>query len=177
MDDFKTRYNYIVFGLRFLFLLFFAGLFFGFLFKVTPSLWTGNQINWKAAIGLVAYLFISFWAVFHFGKVLLTERNIIIIQNGQLYLKDALTSKVVFVDKATLKGFSTSVYRTKINDFRTIIFYFNNGDKAEFKQFMYWNFKYIKPKLIELGISYLGHEPSRWKGFDGRHYLYDKNSS
>ena len=40
----------------------------------------------------------------------------------------------------------------------------------------YWNFKDIKSTLEDNNILYLGDEPYRWKWFDKRHYLFDKNS-
>ena len=172
MNDFKSEYNYLIFGLRCLFLILCVGLFFVFIFKAAPSFWTNNKSSFKV-VGLFAGLFLTVFLPYRLTKLLLTERSNIILQGGQLILNDAITSKDNSIDKSDLKGFSTSIYQTKAWDFKTIILYLNNGDKLEFPQFLYWNFKEIKPTLEDNGIIYLGDEPYRWKWFDTRHYQFD----
>ena len=173
MDNFKTNYNYIVFGLRVLFLIIFIGLFFIFIFKAIPHFLADNTFSFNLVLGLIAGLFLTLFLPYRFIKILLTERNNIIIRNHQLFLIDSITSEERFVNKSDIKGFSTSVYQTNAWDFKTIIFYFSDGKKIEFPQFLYWNFKEIEQQLIDNRILYLGHEPYRWKWFDTRHYLFD----
>ena len=177
MEHFNTRYNYFVFGLRLLFLLFFTGLLLAFVFKVIPFLLT-DKLNWvKIICGIPAGLFILSFFVYRFAKLLLTERMNIFLGSGQMILKDALTSAINDFDKKDIKGFSSSIYQTKIWNFKTIILYFTDETKMEFPQFLYWNFKEIKSALESNNITYLGEEPYRWKWFDTRYYLFDKNSS
>lgn len=153
-----------------------VGLFFVFIFKAGPSFWAKNTFGFKVVLGLAAGLFLTIFFLYRLIKLLLKERNNIILHSGQLILRDSITSKETFIDKSDLQGFSTSVYKTRAWDFKTIIFYFTNGDKKEFPQFLYWNFKDIKSTLEDNNILYLGDEPYRWKWFDKRHYLFDKNS-
>lgn len=173
MTYFKTKFNYIIFGLRLIFFLFFVVLFFVLLYKVIPKLSSDTTIDFKIVIGLFAALFLFTFLPYRFGKLLIRERNDIILSDNCLVLKDSVTGKEKLYDIGVIKGFSTTIYKTRIWDFKEIIFYFNNGDKLHFPQFLYWNFKDIKPSLIDNGIKYLGHEPYRWKWFDTRHYLFD----
>ena len=172
MTTFKTKFNYIIFGLRLLFFLFFVGLFFVLIFKITPKLFA-TSLDFKLVLGLFTGLFLFIFLPYRFGKLLVKERNNIFLLGGQLVLKDAMTLTEKFCDNDTIKGFSTTVYKTRIWNFKEIILYFKNGDKLHFPQFLYWNFKDIQPSLIDHRILYLGHEPYRWKWFDSRHYLFD----
>ena len=115
----------------------------------------------------------TLFLVYRFGKILLTERNELIFESGQLSLKDAITGKKNEIDKGEIKGYSTTIYQTKVWNFKSLILYLNNGDKLEFPQFLYWNFEDISQSFSDNSIQYLGHEPYRWKWFDTRHYLYD----
>jgi len=173
MTNFRSKFNYLVFGLRLLFFILFVGLFFVFVFKVAPSFYADNKLGVKLILGLLAGLFLTIFLPYRFGKLLLKERSNIILENGQLILKDAITSKERYLEKTDLNGFSTTIYQTKAWNFKSIIFYFSNGDKLEFPQFLYWNFKDIKETLVENNVKYLGHEPYRWKWFDTRQYMYD----
>ncbi|NTS44019.1 hypothetical protein HRG84_24280 [Flavisolibacter sp. BT320] len=177
MTDFKTKFNYIVFGLRLLFFIFFVGLFFVFVFKAAPAFYNDNAFGVKLVAGLLAGFFLTTFLPYRFGKILLKERNDIIIQDGKLTLEDAITRKQRHIDKNQLLGFSTTVYETKAWNFKSMIFYFTDGDKIEFPQFLYWNFKDIKQMLIDNDIKYFGHEPYRWKWFDTRHYYFDKETA
>ena len=137
-----------------------------------------GKLDWvKIIFGIPAGLFILGFFVYRFVKLLLTERMNILLENDQLILKDALTSALKNFDKKEIKGFSSSIYQTKIWNFKAIIIYFTNETKIEFPQFLYWNFKEIKSELESNDITYLGEEPYRWKWFDTRYYLFDKNSS
>lgn len=173
MTNFKTKFNYIIFGLRVIFFLFFTILFFVLLYKVIPRLSSYTTADFKIALGLFAAFFVFTFLPYRFGKLLIKERNDIVLSGNSLVLKDAVTSKKKSYDISLIKGFSTTVYQTRIWSFKEIIFYFNNGDKVHFPQFLYWNFKDIKQSLIDNGVNYLGHEPYRWKWFDTRHYLFD----
>lgn len=147
------------------------------IFNAVPSFWTENVLGVKLVFGIIAGVFLAFYFPYHLAKLLLTQRKNIVFQSGQLILKDAVSFTEILIDKSNLKGFSTSICQTNVWGFKTIIFYFVNGGKMEFPQFLYWNFKDIKPALEDNKISYLGHEPYRWKWFDTRHYFFDRNIS
>ncbi len=101
------------------------------------------------------------------------ERNNLFLEEKDIILKDAVNSKEKRIPKNKVKGFSTTTYNTRAWNFKSLILYLANGDKIEFPQFLYWNFKDFKVALEENNIQYLGHEPYRWKWFDKRHYQYD----
>lgn len=88
-------------------------------------------------------------------------------------MTDAITKKANTISKAEVKGFSLSKYPTKMWDFDEVILHLKNSDKIELPQFLYWNFKEIKPSLGANGVTFLGPEPFRWKFLDSRHYQFD----
>lgn len=171
MYSFKTKYNYFIFVLRLLVTIFLISFSIGFISEQVHSFLTKNFISIMVIV--IVIICFAIYLPYRCIRALLKQRNNIMFKDGKIFLRDALAQKEIFIEKPTLKGFSTSIYSTNIWSFKTIIFYFNNGDKLEFPQFIYWNFKDLKPKLIENGISYLGDEPYRWKWFDRRYYMFD----
>lgn len=173
LEDFKIKYNYFIFGLRLLFFLFFLTLLFSFIFFAGPQISTGGNLNFKLFIGLLAGLFLAFFLAYRFGKLLLTQRIVIKLQNGKLIKSDALLKKEDMISVEDIKGFSLTTYPTKVWDFKEITIYLNNGDKIELPQFLYWNFKDIKKTLELNNIKFLGTEPFRWRFLDRRHYHFE----
>ena len=173
MRDFKTKYNYLVFGLRLLFFLFSIALFLGFIFYAAPKVIQREDFGIKLFIGLLAALFLAIFLPYRFGKLLLTQRNILAFEDGCLIVTDAILKKQYVVSNYEIKGFSLSKYPTKIWDFDEVVIYLNNGNKMELPQFLYWNFKDIKPAFDDNDVMFLGHEPFRWKFLDSRHYQFD----
>ena len=173
MKSFKTRFNYLLFAIRGLAFLFFLAFLFIFIFLIIPGLIeSGNPSKKFIAIPLGLLLVIYF--IYRFGKLLSSQRSIASIDNkGTILLKDALTGKRNMLHASDIKGFSMSKYPTKFSDFKEIILYLKNGKKIEMPQFLYWNFKEIKPAFEENGLKFLGHEPYTWKFFDSRHYHFD----
>lgn len=173
MRDFKTRFNYLLLGLRALFFLFFVALFLGLIFYAAPKIIRSDDFGIRLFIGLLAALFIAIFLPYRFGKLLLTQRNVLSFKNGDLILTDAILNKRIVISKKEIKGFSLSKYPTKVWDFHELIVYLANGNKIELPQFLYWNFKELRPAFEENGLSFLGYERFRWKFFDSRYYQFD----
>ena len=173
MENFRTKYNYLIFGLRVVFFLFFAGLLFVFLFYAAPRMLQDKSFDFKTFIGLLAGLFLFLFLPYRFGKLLVTQRDVLSFENEEFQLIDAITGKKHSISVHELKGFSMTKYPTKVWDFKEIILYFNNGRKIELPQFLYLNFREIKPAFESNGLRFLGIEPFRWKFLDSRHYHFD----
>lgn len=173
MDNFTTKYNYLVFGLRLIMFLFLLGTLCGFIFYVMPKLAKEPEISIKIIIGSFAGLFLTIFLPYRFGKAILTQRNILTLNDDALVVNDALWKKEYVIEKSRIKGFSVSTYPTRFWDFKEIIVYFHNGDKMELPQFLYWNFKDISPTFTANNLVFLGNERFRWKFFDSRYYQFD----
>lgn len=94
-------------------------------------------------------------------------------EGGNLKVIDAVSKKQHVISKAAIKGFSLSKYPTRIWNFDEVIIYLSNGNKIELPQYLYWNFKEIKPAFESNGIPFLGFERFRWKFLDSRHYEFE----
>jgi hypothetical protein len=154
MNDFKSRYIYLVFGLRLFYFALFLFIFIIALYTI-PDFLAEVDYDFKSIIGLVGVILLIYLP-YRFAKLIITQRNVIILQNGLLFLMDAITGKEVCFELTEIKGYSTSVYIIQIRNFETIFLHFHNGKKIEFPQFLYWNFKDIKPAFEAYSIPYLG---------------------
>lgn len=171
--DFKSKFVYPVFVLRLLLFVSIATGFFLFIFIGIPSL--TKQHSLLKAIGLISLGIILFaYLFFMLGMPLFTQRYNLIIQNGQVTLHDIFFGKHIKIDQS-FKGFSLSNYSNRgLGSFvKTLIFYFHSGQKIEFPQFLYLNFKDIQPSLIDNSITYLGEEPFKWKNLLLRRYFFE----
>jgi len=171
MKSFKSKYNYLILFLRVAGLIFFAFLF-TFSLKMTPELLEAEKYSFKSIFGMGAFLFGMGFLGYLFGKLVFIQRIILHIENHNLKIIYAITRTKKDLKAKDIKGFSVSVYPIKVWNFKSIILYFENGQKAELPQFLYFNFKKIPEALESLDIKNFGHEPFRWKGLDSRHYKY-----
>lgn len=173
MTDFKSKFVYLIFVLRLLFLVALLGAISLFVFIGIPSL--TKQHSGLKAFGLISLGLLLFgYLIIVLGKSTLTQRYNISITNRQAVLHDIILGRHIALDEK-FKGFSLSSYgdRRAIYDFKTLIFYFSNGKKIEFPQFLYTNFKAIMPSLTEHSIKFLGQEPYKWKNLISRHYYFE----
>jgi hypothetical protein len=173
MTDFKSKFIYPVFILRLLLLLSLVGAISLFIFIGIPSL--AKQHSGLKALGLISFGLALFgYLTFVLGKSTLTQRYNVVIEDGQVLLRDNLVGKHNRLDE-NFRGFSLSNYgdRRAIYEFKTLIFYFQSGRKIEFPQFLYSNFKHILPSLTAHSVHYFGQEPYRWKNLVSRHYFFD----
>jgi hypothetical protein len=157
MYDFKSRYIYLVFGLRllgFAFFMFYSIL----IFYFGPDFIAESTNDFKLILGVLAGLVFALYVPYRFAKLLITQRNDLILQNNLVFLMDAITGKEVCFDLSEIKGYSTSIYKINIRDFETIFLHLNTGKKIEFPQFLYWNFKDIRPAIEAYSIPYLGFD-------------------
>ena len=173
MTDFKSKFIYPIFVLRLLMLLALIGAFSLFIYYGVPSL--TNQHSGIKGIGLISIGLLMFgYLIIVLGKSTLTQRYSVSIINGKTMLRDNIFGRHLSLDE-DFKGFSISSYgdRKAIYDFKTLIFYFTNGQKIELPQFLYSNFKDIMPSLAEQSIKFLGHEPYKWKNLFSRDYNFE----
>lgn len=122
---------------------------------------------------MLAVAFLLIFSCYRFLKLLRTQRNILIFEKNHLKIIDAVFKTERAIHTSEIKGFSLTTYPTKGWDFKEILIYLSNGEKIELPQFLYWNFKDIKPGLELNGLRFLGFEKFRWKFFDSRHYEFD----
>lgn len=173
MTDFKSKYIYPIFVLRLIFLIALAGAVSLFAFIGVPALLKQHSI--LKAVGLISFGVLLFgYLVIIMGKSTLTQRYSVLIINRQTMLHDNIFGRNILLDES-FKGFSISSYGDKgaVYDFKTLIFYFSNGNKIELPQFLYTNFKDIMPSLKEQKVNFLGHEPYKWKNLISRHYYFE----
>ena len=93
--------------------------------------------------------------------------------NSHLTVTDILKLKTERIEKGNIKGFSDSEIEYRIGTFKQLIIYHADNRKFEIMQFEQFNFKQIKPTMIDFGYSYLGHEPYTWKFIDSRVYYFE----
>ena len=173
MRDFKTKYNYLIAALRVIFLLFFIVLFVGFCFYAAPNLFQSDQPLYRKIIGIPLGAFLLLFLIYRFVKILSTQRNVFHFEGTDLILTDAITKNRRVIPKSEIKGFSLTNYPTKAWNFKEILIYCHSGTKLELPQFLYLNFKEIKPYFEANNLTFLGFEPFRWKFLDSRHYQFD----
>ena len=170
MENFKTYFNPIIPIGRLIFALFFLSLFIMMFYALFRDFQTS---------GFKEYLMIFLGIVF-FGAVaemfitpFLTATKNYAIDDRVIKEFNFLTFEAKVIPKEMVKGFSTSKIQYRIWNFKQIIIYLKDGSKIDLMQFAYFNFKEIKPLLIEKGYPYLGHEPYVWKWPNSRRYQYD----
>ncbi|MDP2174721.1 MAG: hypothetical protein Q8K70_02295 [Bacteroidota bacterium] len=108
-----------------------------------------------------------------FFKAFITTTKNYLITDQTIEEFNVLTLKTKTIYKDDIKGFSTSKVPYRIWDFKQIIIYLKDGTKIDIMQFAYFNFKKIKPTLVNKKYNYFGHEPYIWKWFNSRVYRYD----
>lgn len=173
MEDFKPKYNFIILVLRLFFLLLFIGLFAGFCWYTAPNLLQSDQPLYRKVIGIPLGALLLLFLIYRFVKILSTQRNVFHFEDGDLILTDAITKNRKAIRKSEIKGFSLSNYPTKAWNFKEIIIYCHSGTKIELPQFLYLNFKEIKPYFEDNNLTFLGFEPFQWKFLDSRYYQFD----
>jgi len=170
MNEFKTYFNPLVPIGRLAFSIFFGGL----TCFIIYLLFRDFKTN-----GIKEYLYMLlgatvFGAIFQmFFKAFITRTKNYLITNQTIEEFNILTLKTKTIHKDDIKGFSTSKIPYRIWDFKQVIFYLKDGTKIDIMQFAYFNFRKIKPTLIDKKYNYLGDEPYIWKWFNSRVYRYD----
>lgn len=106
-------------------------------------------------------------------RAIYRERFTMKIEAGTLFVTDVLRFKKRALAAADIKGFSLSEYPLRGFKFKSILVYLKNGEKLEFPQFLFLNFRKLAQCLEQNGIRFLGNEPYVWKWIDSRYYKYD----
>src|SRR5690606_10659624 len=156
MNEFKTYFNPLVPIGRLAFSIFFGGL----TCFIIYLLFRDFKTN-----GIKEYLYMLlgatvFGAIFQmFFKAFITRTKNYLITNQTIEEFNILTLKTKTIHKDDIKGFSTSKIPYRIWDFKQVIFYLKDGTKIDIMQFAYFNFRKIKPTLIDKKYNYLGDEP------------------
>lgn len=171
MAFFKTRFNYIILILRFIFSIFFAGLSFIMIYILIENLKSKGFST--EVIFAIIFSMIMIYLAYHFIVLIIKQSNNFIIDEGNIFIVSILSGKKELLKKTDIKGFSTSEYPLKIWTFKSIILYLQNGKKIEFPQFLYFNFNEIENMLIENSIRNFGHEKHKWKSIISRHYEFE----
>lgn len=172
MENFKSKYIYLIFVLRVLLLSVLLSALSLVAFIGIPSLIKQGSIG--KAIGLCLYGFgLVGYLLYMLGRSTFTERYDVVVENGVITLKDNFFGGHIKLDE-NFKGYSISNYfhRVSAYNFKTVIFYFENGLVVELPQFLYWNFKHIQPVLENCSLNYLGQEPFKWKNLISRKYFF-----
>lgn len=170
MDEFKTYFNPFALIGRLVFSLFSGGLT-CFLFYLLIREFSTNGPKEYFYIILMITLFGAFFQMFFTEFITKTKNYIITDQTIQEF--NLLTFRSRTIPKSDIKGFSTSIIPYRIWDFKQVIIYLTDGTKIDLMQFTYFNFKKIKPTLLDKKYNYLGQEPYIWKWFNSRVYKYD----
>ena len=172
MNDFRMSFNPLIPLGRFLGSLFFVAMIFinNYLFFRD---FKANDIKELLPIILMTiFMGLAFQMVF---RPLITSTKNYIIRDNAIEEYNFLTFSTRTIDKNEIKGFSTSIIPyNNIPNFKQIIIYLKDGSKIDLMQYAYFNFKKIKPALIDKKYIYLGHEPYVWKWVNSRVYKYDK---
>ncbi len=106
-------------------------------------------------------------------KGLFKNSKIYWVTNSHLIVTDILKLKTERIEKENIKGFSDSRIEYRIGTFKQLIIYLVDNRKFEIMQFEQFNFKQIKPTMIDFGYRYFGPEPYTWKWFDSRVYYFE----
>lgn len=160
---FKSKYIYIIFIIRILFLIFLITCL---VFICTKEISNLNIVMVSIILGFFIY---------YFCRIVYKQRFQLIYSETGLAFFDFIFRKEINAVE-NVKGFSLSMYGNRgiYRYTKTIIFYCSSGDKIEFPQFLYWNFKEIVHFLEqEKLIPFLGEEPYHWKNLFSRKYHYD----
>jgi hypothetical protein len=170
MTDFKTYYNPLIGIGRLAFSFFFGGLtcFVIYLFIHDFNI-NSNKQHFLFILG--ALIFGAIFQMF-FKEFISTTKNYKIgVSSIEEFNFLTLSTKTIYENE--IKGFSSSIIPYRIWDFKQIIIYLKDGSKINLMQFAYFNFKEIKPCLLEKKYNYLGHEPYIWKWINSRVYRFD----
>lgn len=170
MNDFKTYFNPLVAIGRLAFSLFFGGLTCFTIYLLFLDFKT-NRLNQYLTILLGATIFGAIFQMFLKAFITTTKNYLITDQTIEEF--NLLTLKTKTIYKDDIKGFSTSSVPHRIWNFKQIIIYLKDGSKIDIMQFAYFNFKKIKPTLVDKNYNYLGHETYIWKWVNSRVYKYD----
>jgi hypothetical protein len=167
-----AQFNYILFFIRFLFVFIWSLLVVGLLFFLPAELSRKHDLS--GVIGVMAgFVFVCSLATFKFWQAVWTERFTMTITRDTVIIKDRMFFKSFSLPQSEIKGFSLSEYPIRICGIQSILLYLVNGQKIEFPQFLFFNFKKLAKALEESGISFLGKEPYIWKWIDSRIYKFD----
>jgi hypothetical protein len=168
----SAQFNFVLFWIRILFVLAWSFLIMGLLFYLPGILSSSQDLLGVMGI-MVAFVFVYSLITFKFWRAVLTERFSMVITHDQVIIKDHLLFRTSVLRSEEIKGFSLSEYPIRISGIQSILLYLVNGQKIEFPQFLFFNFKKLSRSLRECGIPFLGEEPYRWKWIDSRIYKFD----
>lgn len=169
----RAKFNYILFVIRILFVLAWSAAVVGSLCYMPGDLGRTHELS--GVIGVMAG-FICVFSLFTFKlwRAVWTERFSMHINPGQVIIKDHLLFRSFALRTDEIKGFSLSEYPIRISGVQSILLYLINGEKIEFPQFLFFNFKKLAKGLEQDGVPFLGKEPYIWKWIDSRVYKFDK---
>ena len=173
MLNFKSKFIYPVYIARFLLFLALIVAAVLFVFVGIPSFFKQHSIIKSIGLSTLGFFLFSYMMIMSFLSLKL-ERYSIVITNEKAYLKDNVFGKKIFLNE-NFYGYSFSNYSSRHSgiDFRTLIFYFQDGKKIEMPQFLHLNFKEIHPALKGNKIHFLGNEPFKWKNLFRRQYFFE----
>jgi hypothetical protein len=171
MNDFKTYFNPLVPIGRLAFSIFSGGLTCFVIYLLFRDFNT-NGLKQYLTIILGATIFGAIFQMFFKAFITTTKNYLITEQTIEEF--NLLTLKTKTIYKDDIKGFSTSLVPYRIWYFKQIIIYLKDGTKIDIMQFAYFNFKEIKPTLVDKKYNYLGHESYIWKWVNSRVYKYEE---
>ena len=171
MNQFRTRFNYLILITRVISVLFFGALSAMMIYIVIQNL----QSNDYLAVIFFGTLFTSImvYLTYYFAKIIFNQSYNFKIEENNIFKISILSGKKELLKTNEIKGFSTSEYPLKIWTFKSIILYLENGKKIELPQFLYFNFGKIEDEFIKNSIRNLGHEKHKWKLWDSRYYEFE----
>ena len=169
----RGKFNYFVFFLRIIFAVIFLPL------SIAAIIFCpGESLAHHDLAGVIAVTFafflLLFYVNFKIGRAIWTERFTMRIEAGSIVITDLFTFKKRVLHGADIKGFSLAEYPLRGLKVKSILLYLVNGQKIEFPQFLFYNFKRLNQALQENGIRFLGEEPFVWKWVDSRYYKFDE---
>lgn len=170
MNYMKTYFNPVIALGRLAFSLFFFGVTCLVIYYAITHFET-NGIKQLFTLLIGAALFAAMFHMF-FKAFIATTKNYL-IQDNSIAEFDVLTFGTKTINKGDIKGFSTSTVPYRIWNFQQIIIYLKDGTKIDIMQFAYFNFKDIKPTLLDKNYKYFGHEPYIWKWPNSRVYTFE----
>lgn len=171
MNQFKTRFNYLILITRFISVLFFGALSAMMIYTIIQNLKSNDYL----AVIFFGTVFTSIiiYLTYYFAKIIFKQSYNLKIEENNIFKISILSGKKELLKINEIKGFSTSEYPIKIWTFKSIILYLENGMKIELPQFLYFNFNEIEGELFKNSILKFGHEKYKWKFFDSRYYQYE----
>lgn len=172
MEDFKTQFNLFIPIGRLFTSLFLIGVYVFMIYDFNTSERHSSEEKYTGYFLGTIVLLLLFWMFF---KQFLRTTKSYTITESEIREFNFLTLSTKIIHKDEVKGFSTSVIPyLRGGDFKQILIYLENGKKIDLMQFAYFNFKKIRPALVERGYEYLGHEEYVWLFPDNRRYKFDK---